>query len=128
MTGPWRSSLLSLLAVEVAAFLAASLTHLGVFATGLEHPKAGTAEAILGGVLLAGFLGSWAFPALAPVLSFAVQVAALLGTLVGLAMSAVGIGPRSAPDLVFQALLVALLVTGIVRTSGTGRQTPAPTG
>lgn len=50
-------------------------------------------------------------------IGLAVQGFALLGTLVGLFTIAVGVGPRTVPDLVFHAGIVAVLVWGLIVTA-----------
>jgi len=40
--------------IEGAAFIAAALTHFGLLIGGYEHQKAGTAESVIGIVLLVG--------------------------------------------------------------------------
>jgi hypothetical protein len=44
----------------------------------------------------------------------AVQGFALLGTLVGILTIAIGVGPRTAPDVIYHAGIVAVLAYGIV--------------
>ncbi len=43
----------------------------------------------------------------------AAQAFALLGTLVGIFTIAIGIGPRTVPDLVYHATIVGVLVWGL---------------
>ena len=112
--------MLSIMTVEVLAFVAAACIHLGFFAPGYgEHAGAAAAEIIIGMVLLLGLIGIIALPGIARVLSLSVQGFALLGTLVGIFTAILGVGPRTAPDLVFHILLVVLLVTGLRRAAGT---------
>jgi uncharacterized membrane protein YjjP (DUF1212 family) len=47
----------------------------------------------------------------------AAQGFAILGTLVGLFTIAIGIGPRTVPDLVFHAGIVVVLVWGLIVTT-----------
>jgi hypothetical protein len=102
--------------LEGAAFVGASLVHFGVLAGGYEHRKAGVAESVIGGALLAGFALTWILPESARRVSLAVQAFALFGTLVGLFTIAIGVGPRTAPDLVYHAVIVAALVWGLIVT------------
>ncbi|HET6577571.1 MAG TPA: hypothetical protein VFG66_04575 [Gemmatimonadales bacterium] len=87
------------LLVEAGALLAASFVHSGYLITGYEHAQARIAEGIIGLVLVAGLVGAFTI--------------------------AVGIGPRTVPDVVFHAGLVILLVWGLALTargrSGAGR-------
>jgi hypothetical protein len=88
--------------------------HFGVLLRGHEHGKAGTAESVIAAVLLAGLAWTWIRPAAARAAGLAVQGFALLGTLVGLFTIAVGVGPRTVPDLAFHGGIVAVLVWGLV--------------
>ena len=86
---------------EGAAFVAAALTHFGVLIAGYEHQKAGTAESVIGIVLLLGWVLTWMRPRSTHGIGLAVQGFALLGTLVGIFTIAIGVGPRTAPDIAF---------------------------
>jgi hypothetical protein len=105
------------LLVEAAAFLAASLVHTGYIVTGYEHPKARIAEGIIGIVLLVGLAYTWARPESTRGAGLGTQGFALLGTLVGAFTIAIGIGPRTVPDIVFHVGLVILLVWGLAVTA-----------
>ena len=105
------------LLLEAAGFTVASLVHSGVYLTGYEHAQARVAEGVIAVVLIIGLLftfvnRSWIRPA-----GLAAQVFALLGTLVGLFTIAVGIGPRTVPDLVFHAGIVLVLIGGLTVAS-----------
>ncbi|HEY6005286.1 MAG TPA: hypothetical protein VIV57_20565 [Anaeromyxobacter sp.] len=99
---------------EAASFATAALVHFGVLFHGYEHGKAGTAESVIAAVLVAGLAVTWIRPASTRAVGLAVQAFALLGTFVGLFTIAVGVGPRTAPDLAYHAGIVAVLVWGIV--------------
>jgi hypothetical protein len=101
------------LAAQTVLFLAASLVHRGMFVPGFEHAHAGTAETVIGAVLLLGLLASLLRPDAARRVGLAVQGFALLGTLVGLFTIAIGIGPRTTPDLVIHAWMIVLLLAGL---------------
>jgi len=45
---------------------------------------------------------------------------ALFGTCAGLVTIALGVGPRSVPDLVFHLSVVAVLVVGLTMTASSG--------
>jgi hypothetical protein len=108
---------------EGAAFIAASLTHFGVLMRGYEHQKAGTAESVIGVVLLAGWALTWVRPRLTRGIGLAVQGFALLGTLVGIFTIAIGVGPRTGLDVAFHVSIVAVLVWGLIvstRASASG--------
>jgi hypothetical protein len=99
---------------EAAAFLAASLVHGGVLIDGFEHRQAATAEMVIGIVLLVGLAITSIRPAWTRRVGVGGQGFALLGTFVGMAMIAIGVGPRTIPDVVFHAGLVVLLVSGLI--------------
>jgi prepilin signal peptidase PulO-like enzyme (type II secretory pathway) len=101
------------LALEAAAFFAAALVHAGHLVPGYEHHAARIAESVLGLVLVAGLAGSLLRPALTRAAGLAAQGFALLGTLVGVLTILVGVGPRSAPDVVYHVAMVAALAWGL---------------
>ncbi len=98
---------------EAATFAAASLVHAGVPVTGYEHRQARVAELVIAIVLLAGLASTWIRSAWTRVSGLAAQGFALLGTTVGLFMIAIGVGPRTAPDVVYHVAIVAVLVCGL---------------
>src|SRR5262245_37569917 len=102
------------LLVEAASFVAAVLVHFGVLASGYEHRAAGTPEGVIGVVLLLGVVGALTRPPWARAAGLAGQAFALLGTLVGVFTIAVGVGPRTAPDLAYHAGIRLGLVWGLV--------------
>ena len=99
---------------EAAAFLGASLIHRGVVMSGFEHRQAGIAEGVIGTVLLLGLLATWIRPASIRLIGLTAQGFALMGTLVGVVMIAIGVGPRTVPDIVFHGGLLILLFSGLV--------------
>ncbi len=99
---------------EGVAFMAAALTHFGVLFRGYEHQKAGTAESVIALVLLGGFILSLIRPQSTHGIGLAVQGFALVGTLVGIFTIAVGIGPRTIPDITYHVVIVAFLIWGLV--------------
>ena len=109
-----------LLSLEAAAFCAAALVHRGVLLNGYEHWKAATAESTIALVLLAGVAATIVAPGASRGAGLVVQGFALLGTLVGLFTIAVGIGPRTAPDLVFHAGVIVVLACGLFVTARGG--------
>jgi len=94
------------LLLEAGLLGAASAVHSGLLLRGHVHGQARIAEAVIAAVLLAAWALSFALPG-------RTRKLALLGTLVGLFTIAVGIGPQSAPDLVFHFALAALLLAGL---------------
>jgi hypothetical protein len=100
--------------LEGIAFLLAALTHFGVLIDGYAHRKAGTAECVIAVVLLAGYVLTYIFPAFTRGIGFAVQAFALLGTLVGIFTIAIGVGPRTVPDIIYHVCVVPVLIYGVV--------------
>lgn len=101
------------LLLEAGLLGAASMVHAGLLLQGHAHGQARIAEAVIAVVLLATWALSLLWSARTRRLALLGQGFALLGTLVGLFTIAVGIGPQSAPDLVFHFALVALLLAGL---------------
>lgn len=101
------------LLLEAGLLGAAALVHSGLLLQGHVHGQARIAETVIAAVLLAAWALSLALPRRTRKLAQLGQGFALLGTLVGLFTIAIGIGPRSVPDLVFHFALVALLVAGL---------------
>jgi hypothetical protein len=66
---------------------------------------------VLGGALVVTALA----PAASRAAGLGAQGSALVGTLVGLLTIALGVGPRTIPDLVFHAAILALLGVGLGR-------------
>ena len=99
---------------EAASFAAAALVHLGAHANGYEHQPAGAGESVIGMVPLVGFGLSWTDWASVRTLGLVAQAFALLGTLVGLFTIAIGVGPRTVPDLAYHLAIGAVLVLGLV--------------
>ena len=117
-----------LLAIESAAFITAALAHLGVWISGYEHRKAAIAESVIGIVLAIGLVWTWIRPAAARSAGLIAQGFALFGTLVGLVTIALGIGPRTVPDLEFHTAIVATLVIGLWRVAHGRVRAPAAPG
>lgn len=101
------------LLVEAASFAAAALVHFGVLTRGYEHQQAGTAESVIAIVLLFGLAlslaGRWTRAA-----GLAAQAFAFVGTLVGIFTIAIGVGPRTGPDIAYHAAIVAALMVGLI--------------
>jgi hypothetical protein len=81
---------------------------------GYQHRQARIAEGVIAIVLLVGLISTFVRPAWTRVTGLATQGFALLGTLVGLFTIAIGIGPRTAPDLVYHTLIVLVLAWGLI--------------
>jgi len=102
------------LLLEAAAFAAAASVHFGLLFGGYEHTKAGIAESVIAAVLLIGLTVTWMAPERVRAAGMAAQAFALLGTLVGLFTIAIGVGPRTVPDLVYHVAIVAVLMWGLI--------------
>lgn len=103
--------------VEAASFVAAALVHSGVFITGYEHPQARVAEGVIAAVLIIGLILTFIRPSWTRLVGLTVQGFALLGTLVGLFTIAIGVGPRTVPDLLYHAAILLVLGWGLVVTA-----------
>jgi hypothetical protein len=106
----------TLVLIEAAMFALASLVHGGHLAPGYDHRNARIAEAVIAVVLSLGLVASVVWPSQARRAALVAQAFALLGTLVGLFTIAVGVGPRTVPDVVYHVLIVALLAYGVAAT------------
>lgn len=107
-----------LMAIEAAAFAAAALVHSGVLIGGFESGAAATAESVIGLVLISGAVLAWSRPSLTRPTALAAQGFALAGSLVGLYVVAIGIGPNTVPDVIFHIAIVLTLAVGLVRAAG----------
>lgn len=101
-----------LLTTEAAIFGVAALIHLGVLIDGYQHAKAATAESVIALVLIAGLVATAVAPSSSRAIGLGAQGFALLGTLVGLFTIAIGVGPRTAIDLLIHACMIGLLIFG----------------
>jgi hypothetical protein len=94
-------------------------------AQGYGHRQAGTAETVIAVVLLGALALTWApsspWPRRAAVGG---QAFAILGVLVGLFTIAVGVGPRTVPDVAYHVGILAVLVVGLAVALRDG--TPSP--
>jgi hypothetical protein len=100
--------------IEAGTFIVAAAIHAGLLLAGYEHREARIAESVIALVLLAGATLTWTRPASARIVALVAQGFALVGTLVGIVTIAIGIGPRSALDLVYHFAIVAVLSWGLV--------------
>jgi hypothetical protein len=97
-----------------ASFLAAGLIHRGVFLTGYAHQQASIAETTIAIVLLVSLGLTWIWPGQTRPIGLVAQAFALLGTLVGVFTIAIGVGPRTAPDIAYHITILAVLTWGLV--------------
>ena len=119
-----RETIRGILVLEAAAFLAAALVHGGYLIAGYEHRQACVAEGIIAIVLLAGVACTWVRPEWTRSGGLAAQGFALLGTLVGAFTIAVGVGPRTAPDIVYHVVLLIVLGWGLAVTVRAREEAP----
>ena len=110
------------LLIEGVVFVVAALTHFGVLIEGYEHREAGTAEAVIGAVLLAGLTVSLIRPRLTRIAGLISQVFALIGTLVGIFTIIIGVGPQTAPDIIYHVAIIIVLVWSLILTAQASRQ------
>src|SRR5207247_9411950 len=94
---------------EAATYVGAALAHFGIFVTGYEHRAAGTVESVIAGVLLIGWVATWAGPNFSGGLGLATQTFALLGRFVGLFTMVIGVGPSTVPTTAYHLTSLALL-------------------
>ena len=123
-----RQTIRLFLLPEGASFVVAGLVHAGVLVDGYAHRQASIAESTIAVVLLVGCGLTWIWPARTRPLGLAAQGFALLGTLVGLFTIAVGVGPRTVPDLAYHVAILAALALGLVvaaRTPAEGARASA---
>ena len=94
--------------------MTAAAVHGGWLISGYKHREARIAESIIATVLLGGAAIAWARPPWTRTVGLLAQGFALFFTLVGVTMIAVGVGPRTGPDILYHIAIVAVLVWGIV--------------
>ena len=97
---------------QVGLFALGAFVH--TFVNSHRHARAATAESVIGAVLLAGLLATFAAPARTRTIALGVQAFALLGTLVGLFTIIIGVGPRSGFDFALHGTMIAVLIAGLV--------------
>lgn len=103
--------------IEAATFIVAAAIHAGQLIAGYEHREARIAETVIAIVLLAGAMITWIRPALARAAGLAAQGFALVGTLIGIFTIVIGIGPRSALDILYHVAIVGVLAWGLTVAS-----------
>jgi hypothetical protein len=103
----------ALLAFQGATYVIASLIHAGTVFDGYKHQEAAIAEGLIAVVLFAGLLFSLVRPELTRDAALGAQGFALALTCVGIFTIAVGVGPRTVPDVVYHIGIVAILIWGL---------------
>ena len=117
MTGAIRLFMLC----EASTFVAASLIHSGFLIGGYEHQQARIGEGVIAVVLITGLVVTWLRPAWTRGVGLAAQGFALLGTLVGIFTIVVGVGPRTAPDIIYHTGIVVVLLWGLTVAARSAR-------
>jgi hypothetical protein len=120
-----RNTIRGFLLFEAVTFAVASLIHGGLLIRGYAHHEAHLAEAVIAAVLLVAILVATLRPSSTRAAGLVGQGFALLGTLVGIFTIAVGVGPRTVPDVAYHVAIVLVLIAGIVVTKRAGE---APAG
>ena len=109
-----RQTIRLFLLLEGASFIIAGLVHFGVLVDGYQHQQAAIAESSIGVVLLVGLGLTYVWPARTRLSGLTAQAFALLGTLVGVYTIALGVGPRTVPDIAYHLAILLVLVWGLV--------------
>lgn len=99
--------------VAALSLLLASLIHFGYLISGYEDEGAAVPEAVIGGVMLVGLGLSWSPQPWGRRAAVGALAFGLAGSLLGLVLVAIGIGPRTVPDVVYHVLLVTTLILGL---------------
>lgn len=105
-----------LLFSEAVVFLIAAFVHTGLWIDGYRHREARIAESVLAGALYVGLGLSWWRPLWTRNAGLLAQGFALAGTLIGLLMIVVGVGPQTIPDILYHFGMVGLLSWGLIYT------------
>jgi hypothetical protein len=99
---------------EATTFVVAALFHSGILIPGYQHQEASTAESVIAIVLLVGAALTWIRPAWTRQVGLVAQSLALFGTLIGVFVIAIGVGPRTVPDVAYHIGIVIVLVLGLI--------------
>lgn len=103
------------MAFEALTFVIAALIHLAVIPiSGFAHANAGTAESVIAAVLIIGLIVTFAMPKHTRIVGLVAQGFALLATLAGLFFIVIGVGPQTAPDVVYHVGIVLVLILGLI--------------
>ncbi|MPZ53279.1 MAG: hypothetical protein GEU79_11200 [Acidimicrobiia bacterium] len=109
-------------AVAALSLFLASLIHFGYLVEGYDDRGAAVPEAVIGAVMVVGLALSWVSPPWGHRALIGGLVFGLAGSILGLVLVFIGVGPQTTPDIVYHVLLVTALVVGlfVAATSGTG--------
>ena len=101
------------LLLEGTTFLVAAAIHAGALVDGHSHQYAAIAETVIAIVLIAALGLAWT-PQPWPLRCAAIaQAFAVAGVLVGLLTIAIGVGPRTVPDVAYHVAILAVLAAGL---------------
>lgn len=95
------------------SLLVASSIHFGYLVDGYQDDGAALPEAIIGSVMLVGLALSWSPEPWGRRAAISALVFGLAGSLLGLVLVVIGIGPRTVPDIIYHVLLVTTIATGL---------------
>lgn len=102
-----------LIALAAVSLVVASLIHFGFLIEGYDHRQAAVAEMVIGGAMLLGLAMTWMQSPWGRRAAIGALAFGLLGTLVGVFTIIIGVGPQTAPDVVYHGALVAALIVGL---------------
>lgn len=113
--GRWRSMTVvrALIGATAGSLLIASLIHSGLLVEGYRHRQAATAEGVIAVVMLIGLALTWSPAPWSDRAAVGALGFGLLGTLVGMFTIVIGVGPRTAADVVYHIALLAALTAGL---------------
>ena len=108
-----RVPLTSWMLGEAISYALAALIHAGIVMDGYENTGARIAESLIALALAFGWLiarvrSQWLRPA-----ALWAQGLALFWTMVGVLTIVLGVGPRTIPDIIYHAAIVAALIYGL---------------
>ncbi|HET6360633.1 MAG TPA: hypothetical protein VFH11_01090 [Gemmatimonadota bacterium] len=116
-----RNTIRAFMLFEAATFALAALIHAGYLVEGYAHHEAHLAEAIIATVLLIAILVATLRPSTTRAAGLVGQGFALFATCVGIFTIAVGVGPRTVPDVAYHVAIVIVLLWGLVVTRRASR-------
>ena len=102
-----------LLALEAVTYVIAALVHAGVLLRGYEHGGALIAESLIAVTLTVGWVVARTRPLWIRPAALWSQGLALFWTMVGVLTIALGVGPRTIPDIVYHIAIVSVLIYGL---------------
>lgn len=98
---------------EGAVFFTAAIFHSGLLSSAYQNLPSAIVEVLLTAAMAGAFGISLTRPRQTRLASISVHVGALLLTLVGIIIIAMGIGPRTAPDVIYHMIMLLVLARGL---------------